>query len=85
MNREIAIQQVIQATGKKIQPSDRVHKEHSILATEIARATFGATPDAYSRLKGLNMVTQCPAAVFLLHGSRDTNFHTLAPFRASYA
>jgi DNA-damage-inducible protein D len=31
-------------------------KEYSILTSEIARATFGVTPDAHSRLKGLNKV-----------------------------
>lgn len=31
-------------------------KEYSILTAEIARATFGVTPDAHSRLKGLNKV-----------------------------
>jgi hypothetical protein len=31
-------------------------KEYSILTAEIARATFGVTPDAHSRLKGLNTV-----------------------------
>lgn len=31
-------------------------KEYSILTAEIARATFGVTPDAHSRLKGLDKV-----------------------------
>ncbi len=31
-------------------------KEYSILTAEIARATFGVTPGAHSRLKGLNKV-----------------------------
>ncbi len=31
-------------------------KEYSILTSEIARATFGVTPDAHSRLKGLDKV-----------------------------
>lgn len=31
-------------------------REYSILTAEIARATFGVTPDAHSRLKGLNKV-----------------------------
>jgi hypothetical protein len=31
-------------------------KEYSILTSEIARATFGVSPDAHSRLKGLNKV-----------------------------
>ena len=31
-------------------------KEYSILTAEIARATFGVTPDAHSRLKGLGKV-----------------------------
>jgi hypothetical protein len=31
-------------------------KEYSILTAEIARATFGVTPDAHSKLKGLNKV-----------------------------
>jgi prophage antirepressor-like protein len=31
-------------------------KEYSILAAEIARATFGVTPGAHSRLKGLDKV-----------------------------
>lgn len=31
-------------------------KEYSILTAEIARATFGVTPDAHSRLKGLDNV-----------------------------
>lgn len=31
-------------------------KEYSILTAEIARATFGVTPDAHSRLKGLDTV-----------------------------